>query len=90
MTETSLTKREAEVLNFILVCIHKMGFPPTSTEIGHAIFAKSASTPYHILERLHSKGYIHRYNQARAITVLKDVEGRSVRVSVTQANEVVG
>jgi repressor LexA len=55
-----LTKRQAEILDFIKLHISAMGFPPTIREIcAHFGFASPASAKQHI-DALKTKGYIKR------------------------------
>jgi repressor LexA len=59
MRETTLTKRQNEILNFISEYIDKEGFPPTRNEIsGHFGFRSPNAAESH-LRALEKKGAIH-------------------------------
>lgn len=57
---SNLTKRQNEILDFILAEIAKKGYPPSVREIGQAIGLSSSSTVHSHLAALEKKGYIRR------------------------------
>lgn len=66
-----LTKRQQQILDFILTEIHKKGYPPSVREIGKAIGLSSSSTVHSHLAALEKKGYIRRDpSKPRALEVL--------------------
>lgn len=66
-----LTDRQAEVLNFIIDCIHADGFPPTIREVGDHLSIKSTNGVNDHLKALEKKGYLLREDaKSRAIRPL--------------------
>ncbi|MDI6715965.1 MAG: transcriptional repressor LexA [Actinomycetota bacterium] len=59
-TRSNLTKRQQQVLDFILSEINRKGYPPSIREIGKAIGLTSSSTVHSHLAALERKGYIRR------------------------------
>lgn len=59
-TRSSLTRRQQQVLDFILSEISRKGYPPSIREIGKAIGLTSSSTVHSHLAALERKGYIRR------------------------------
>ncbi|MEW6189781.1 MAG: transcriptional repressor LexA [Actinomycetota bacterium] len=55
-----LTKRQQQILDFILSEIHRKGYPPSVREIGKAVGLSSSSTVHSHLAALEEKGYIRR------------------------------
>ncbi len=55
-----LTKRQQEVLEYVLEHQRKKGYPPSVREIGQALGLRSSSTVHGHLYRLEKKGYIKR------------------------------
>jgi repressor LexA len=74
-----LSKRQKEILRFILSEVRKKGYPPSVREIGKAIGLSSSSTVHAHLSNLEKKGYLKR-GQAlpRAIEVLRPRPGATV------------
>ncbi|MDO8885403.1 transcriptional repressor LexA [Candidatus Oleimmundimicrobium sp.] len=67
----SLTKRQQQILDFILAEIHKKGYPPSVRDIGKAVGLSSTSTVHSHLSSLEKKGYLRRDPaKPRAIEVL--------------------
>ncbi|MDI6689003.1 MAG: transcriptional repressor LexA [Actinomycetota bacterium] len=56
----ALTKRQQQILDFILSEIHRKGYPPSVREIGKAVGLSSSSTVHSHLAALEEKGYIRR------------------------------
>lgn len=71
----SLTKRQAEVLQFIEKRIGERGYAPTLGDIAGYFDFQSLSTVHEHLTNLERKGFIRRsYNETRAIEVLVRAE----------------
>ncbi|HEX9247049.1 MAG TPA: transcriptional repressor LexA [bacterium] len=68
-----LTKRQREILNYVLNNMQQRGYPPSVREIGAALGLTSSSTVHSHLTALEKKGFIHRDpSKPRAIEILKD------------------
>ena len=68
-----LTKRQAEILHFIIAHQKRESRAPSFREISEACGGIVVATIYEHLKSLEVKGYIVRqYNQPRAIVVLHD------------------
>jgi repressor LexA len=68
----SLTKRQKEVLNYLVSFLNKNGYSPSFEEIAHALKLTSLATVHKHLQTLEKKGFIRRgYNQSRSIEVLQ-------------------
>src|SRR5579859_2497027 len=68
-----LTKRQREILGYLLDSMQRKGYPPSVREIGAALGLTSSSTVHSHLAALEKKGYIRRDpSKPRAIEVLKD------------------
>ncbi len=67
-----LSKRQAQILEYIQQQINLKGYPPSVREIGEAVGLQSSSTVHNHLTQLEEKGYIRRDpTKPRAIMVLK-------------------
>ncbi len=64
-----LTKRQAEILDFIIDSIHDNGMPPTIAEIGRRFEITSTNGVADHLAALERKGYIERSSKARSIRI---------------------
>lgn len=64
-----LTKRQSNILKFIIECIRDNGSPPTIAEIGERFDISSTNGVNDHLVALEKKGYIERTSKARGITV---------------------
>ena len=64
-----LTRRQADILQFIIECILKQGYPPTIAEIGDRFSISSTNGVNDHLLALERKGYIERSSKARSIQV---------------------
>ncbi len=64
-----LTKRQSQILKFIIECIRDNGSPPTIAEIGERFDISSTNGVNDHLVALEKKGYIERTSKARGITV---------------------
>ena len=66
----ALTKRQKEVLNYLVGFINKNGYSPSCEEIAHALKLTSLATVHKHLSTLERKGFVRRgYNQSRSIEV---------------------
>ncbi|HXJ94267.1 MAG TPA: transcriptional repressor LexA [Terriglobia bacterium] len=67
----ALTKRQKEVLDFLIGFINRKGYAPSFEEIGHSLNLSSLATVHKHVENLERKGFIRRgYNQSRSIDVV--------------------
>jgi repressor LexA len=79
MEKTALSKRQKEILRYIISEVRKHGYPPSVREIGQAVGLSSSSTVHAHLKNLEKKGYLKRGEALpRAIGILKD-QGGAVR-----------
>jgi repressor LexA len=68
----ALTKRQKEVLNYLVGFLDKNGYSPSFEEIAHALKLTSLATVHKHLSTLEKKGFIRRgYNQSRSIEVVQ-------------------
>ncbi|HEY6467724.1 MAG TPA: transcriptional repressor LexA [Candidatus Acidoferrales bacterium] len=68
----ALTKRQKEVLNYLVGFINKNGYSPSFEEIAHALKLTSLATVHKHLSTLEKKNFIRRgYNQSRSIEVIQ-------------------
>ena len=66
----TLTKRQKEVLDFLVTFVNKHGYSPSFEEIAHALRLTSLATVHKHITTLERKGFIRRgYNQSRSIEV---------------------
>jgi len=86
MTETRLTDRQREILDFIAKQMEERGYPPSVREIGEAVGLTSPSTVHSHLSTLQRLGFLQRDpSKPRAIQVRYDpassspIERRPVR-----------
>ncbi|WP_027717792.1 transcriptional repressor LexA [Desulfovirgula thermocuniculi] len=76
-----LTRREAQILEYIKEHLNEKGYPPTVREIGRAVGLSSTSTVHSYLRRLEQKGYLRRDpTLPRALVVAEGAEERLVSV----------
>lgn len=74
MTDTGLTGKRREILEFIAAQITERGFPPSVREIGEAVGLTSSSTVHTHLTTLQKQGYLHRDpTKSRSMEVRYDV-----------------
>lgn len=67
-----LTKRQKEVLNYLVNFTNKNGYSPSFEEIAKGMKLTSLATVHKHLSTLEKKGYIRRgYNQSRSIEILQ-------------------
>jgi repressor LexA len=68
----TLTKRQKEVLNYLVAFMNKNGYSPSFEEIARALKLTSLATVHKHLSTLEKKNYIRRgYNQSRSIEVVQ-------------------
>jgi len=68
----ALTKRQKEVLNYLVGFLDKNGYSPSFEEIARALKLTSLATVHKHLSTLEKKGFIRRgYNQSRSIEVVQ-------------------
>ena len=73
MTETGLSKRQQQILEFIDAETRQRGYPPSVREIGTAVGLTSPSTVHSHLTTLQDRGFLHRDpSKPRAIEVRFD------------------
>lgn len=66
----TLTKRQKEVLDFLVGFVNKQGYSPSFEEIAKALRLTSLATVHKHISTLERKGFIRRgYNQSRSIEV---------------------
>jgi repressor LexA len=72
-TDTELTGKRREILDFIVSQIQERGYPPSVREIGEAVGLASSSTVHTHLSTLQRQGYLRRDpTKPRALTLSYD------------------
>ncbi len=67
----ALTKRQKQVLDFLVGFINQNGYAPSFEEIAHSLDLSSLATVHKHVANLERKGFIRRgYNQSRSIDVV--------------------
>ena len=67
----ALTRRQKQVLDFLVGFINRKGYSPSFEEIGSSLDLSSLATVHRHLETLEKKGFIRRgYNQSRSVEVV--------------------
>jgi len=67
----ALTRRQKQVLDFLVSFINRHGYSPSFEEIGAKLKLSSLATVHKHLQTLEKKGFIRRgYNQSRSIEVV--------------------
>jgi repressor LexA len=67
----ALTKRQKQVLDFLIEFINDKGYAPSFEEMAHSLKLSSLATVHKHVENLERKGFIRRgYNQSRSIDVV--------------------
>lgn len=67
----ALTRRQKQVLDFLVGFINKHGYSPSFEEIGGSLDLSSLATVHKHLQTLEKKGFIRRgYNQSRSVEVI--------------------
>jgi repressor LexA len=87
--DLNLTKRQAEIFEFINGHLEKTGYPPTVREIGKALGLHSPSTVHAHLAKLEKAGVLRRDpSKPRALEILVDRAKRVVRPGVPLVGQV--
>jgi repressor LexA len=91
-TETELTGKRREILDFIASQIRERGYPPSVREIGEAVGLTSSSTVHTHLTTLQRQGFLRRDpTKPRAIEVRYDaVSGAAIERRPTRHIPLVG
>jgi repressor LexA len=67
----ALTRRQKQVLDYLVSFINKHGYSPSFEEIGEGLGLSSLATVHKHMETLEKKGFIRRgYNQSRSVEVV--------------------
>src|SRR6266571_2836976 len=67
----ALTRRQKQVLDFLVDFINKRGYSPSFEEIGKGMGLSSLATVHKHLQTLAKKGFVRRgYNQSRSLEVV--------------------
>ncbi len=67
----ALTRRQKQVLDFLVGFINRHGYSPSFEEVGEGLRISSLATVHKHMQTLERKGFIHRgYNQSRSIEVV--------------------
>jgi repressor LexA len=83
MDTSDLTKRQRDILEYILETVKRRGYPPSVREIGEATGLHSPSTVHAHLGTLEERGYLRRDpSKPRAIEVRYGAEDESERPPV--------
>jgi repressor LexA len=92
VTETELTGKRREILDFIASQIRERGYPPSVREIGEAVGLTSSSTVHTHLTTLQRQGFLRRDpTKPRAIEVRYDaVSGAAIERRPTRHIPLVG
>ena len=67
----ALTRRQKQVLDFLVDFINRHGYSPSFEEIGAGLDLSSLATVHKHMQTLEKKGFIRRgYNQSRSVEVV--------------------
>ncbi len=67
----ALTRRQKQVLDFLVGFINRRGYSPSFEEVGDAMGLSSLATVHKHMQTLEKKGFIRRsYNQSRSVEVV--------------------
>src|SRR5208283_3484885 len=67
----ALTRRQKQVLDFLVGFINRQGYSPSFEEIGAGLELSSLATVHKHMQTLEKKGFIRRgYNQSRSVEVV--------------------
>jgi repressor LexA len=67
----ALTRRQKQVLDFLMSFINRQGYSPSFEEIGEGLGLSSLATVHKHMQTLEKKGFIRRgYNQSRSVEVV--------------------
>ena len=81
-SETTLTTRQRQILEYIRNCIHHYGYPPSVREICKEVGLSSTSTVHGYLQTLETKGFIRRDpSKNRTIELVDESTWRSKKLT---------
>jgi repressor LexA len=84
----TLTKRQKQVLDYLVTFMNKHGYSPSFEEIAHALKLTSLATVHKHLSTLEKKGYVRRgYNQSRSIEITQLVKSVPEQVIARRATD---
>jgi repressor LexA len=84
----TLTKRQKQVLDYLVSFMNKHGYSPSFEEIAHALKLTSLATVHKHLSTLEKKGYVRRgYNQSRSIEITQLVKSVPEQVIARRATD---
>jgi repressor LexA len=84
----ALTKRQKEVLDYLVGFMNKHGYSPSFEEIARAMKLTSLATVHKHLSTLETKGFVRRgYNQSRSIEVTQLPRSVSDQVATRRATD---
>ena len=67
----ALTRRQKQVLDFLMSFINREGYSPSFEEMAHGLRVSSLATVHKHMKSLEKKGFIRRgYNQSRSVEVV--------------------
>ena len=84
----TLTKRQKQVLDYLVTFMNKHGYSPSFEEIARALKLTSLATVHKHLSTLEKKGFLRRgYNQSRSIEITQLVKSVSEQVITRRATD---
>src|ERR1700732_2353480 len=84
----TLTKRQKEVLDYLVGFLNKNGYSPSFEEIANALKLTSLATVHKHLSTLEKKGFVRRgYNQSRSIEITQLVKSVPEQVITRRATD---
>jgi len=84
----TLTKRQKEVLDYLVSFLNKHGYAPSFEEIAHALKLTSLATVHKHMQTLERKGFVRRgYNQSRSIEIMQMPKPVSEQVVARRVTE---
>lgn len=88
----ALTRRQKEVLDFIVGFVEENGYSPSYEELARGLNLASVATVHKHIEALESRGYLRRsFNQSRSVEVSsKYVQERRKSQQAHQAQQLLG
>lgn len=83
MSKEKLTKRQTEILNFIVEYVKENGYAPSYREVGQNLGISSTATVHEHVKNLETKGYLHNVGEAaRSLEVDATVARASQAISL--------
>jgi repressor LexA len=84
----ALTKRQKEVLDYLVAFLNKNGYSPSFEEIAHALKLTSLATVHKHLSTLEKKGFLRRgYNRSRSIEIMQVPKSVNEQVITRRATD---